>query len=123
MFARVKQWIYHRMMRRLMAAQARAILQSPDASAAAIVAARIIADAIQERRPLCSFCFNRFEPQPREQAEWFRLRAILMIPDIAPDPMICESCFQAAAATFNQQATNVGTSNMGQANLVLRHLH
>ena len=100
---------------------ARKILDDP-ANSSATVNARMILAALAERRPICSHCFNPYEPKPRPFAEMFQVRSILMLPDREPDPMLCDSCFETVAAVFNPQATNIGTSNSGPTNLVLQKL-
>jgi len=89
----------------------------------ASVQAKAILQALAERKPICRTCLKPYDLHARPFGEWFQVRSILMIPDREPDPMLCDSCFEAVVTTFNPHATNVGTSNSGPTNLVLQKLH
>jgi hypothetical protein len=87
--------------------------------------ARLNAEAILrglKSGALCRNCLKPFDAKPKLIAEIFHLRAIMSIPDSEPDPVLCPRCFEVAVGTFNPQATNIGTSNSGSANLVLQKL-
>lgn len=71
---------------------------------------------------LCRTCLNPVTQVPKSANEYIQLRAVLMIPDSAIDPPICNSCYEHAIGAFNRHATNVGTSNSGHTNLVLAQL-
>jgi hypothetical protein len=72
----------------------------------------------------CRFCRSPFEYQPRPFSDVVQLRAILLIPDSVPEPiMVCDICFERSVTAFNPEATNVGTRNDGPNNLVLRHMN
>lgn len=118
MFKRLKRWLETRRLARM----ARKTIADPLASVDALIKARGIIYALAERRPICRHCFRIYDPKPRSFAEQFQVRAILMIPDRELDPMLCEECFTNVSAVFNRQATNVGTSNSGHANMVLKKL-
>jgi len=118
MFKRFKRWLETRRLART----ARLTLADPKASIAAMIAGQAILIGLSERKPICRHCFRPYEPKEHTFAEWFQLRAILMIPDRELNPMICESCYETSVATYNSQATNVGTSNAGHINMVLRKL-
>lgn len=100
-------------------ATAKTIMASPESTEMARLNAEIILAALAEGRPICRHCFNPFEYKPRSFPENVRLRAVLMIPDAAPDPMICDNCAYTVVTAYNTQSTNVGTRNDGPTNLVL----
>ena len=85
--------------------------------------AEAIFAALRERRPLCRHCLNPYTVEPREFADKFRVRAILMIPDSEPDLMLCDACFDTVSAVYNPRATIPGTSNSGPPNLLLQKLN
>lgn len=99
---------------------AKTILDDPNISASVNVQAILL--GLAERKPICRHCFQMFEPKERSFPERFQLRAILAIRDSEPDPMLCENCFRVSIGTYNPQATNIGTSNSGHANMVLKKL-
>jgi hypothetical protein len=101
---------------------AKTILDDPEANSMASVNAKVILAALAERRPVCRHCFQPFEVKERTFPERFQIRAVLMIPDSEPDPMLCDSCFTIAVTTYNPRAANIGTSNSGPANMVLQKL-
>ena len=106
-----------------LASTAKKTLASNEAEAGALMKALVIQAALRERKPICFHCLNPFEFKERSQGEWSQLRSILLIPDAAPNPMLCDPCAHAAVARFNRMATTIGTSNVhGGDNLVLRHL-
>ncbi len=105
-----------------LAATAQVIAAAPEASEAAKANAMVIMAALRERRPICHWCFNPFDPKPRAFADEVRLRAVLMIPDATPDPLICDHCFASAVGSYNGRATVVGTRNDGPANIALHQL-
>lgn len=107
---------------RRLARTARQTLADPQANINALVAAQAILIGLAERKPICRHCFKPYEPKVHSFAEMFQIRAILMIPDRELDPMLCEDCFTNVSAVYNPQATNVGTSNSGHANMVLKKL-
>jgi hypothetical protein len=87
--------------------------------------ARMNAEAILRglhRGRLCRNCLKPFDERPREFSDRFRLRAVMMIPDSEPDPVLCPTCFEISVGAFNRHATNIGTSNSGPANLVIQKL-
>lgn len=90
-------------------------------SPAAIDVAAIEA-ALAERKPVCRQCFNPYQPHEWPVGWMFECRSILMIPDAEPDPMLCDGCFESVVASFNRQATNIGTSNCMSTNLALAQL-
>jgi hypothetical protein len=106
-----------------LARQARKILDTAEADLGASMHARMILTALAERKRVCRHCFAQYEPKDRTFPERFQIRSILQIPDSEPDPMLCDSCFTIAVTSYNPQATNVGTSNSGPANLVLQRFH
>lgn len=116
----ITNWLARRRQRQGILRQARKIVQKPESSEAAKLWAASTIAAINERRFVCSICFNPFEYKVRPWEEYFTLRSVLMIPDGAPNPMICDSCFESAVMSFNRHATNVGTRNEGAPNLVLK---
>lgn len=99
---------------------AQGILADTTASDMASVNAKAIIAALAERRPICRHCFQVYTPKELSFAERFQIRAILMIPDSELDPMLCETCYANTTSVFNRQATNIGTSNSGHANMVLK---
>lgn len=99
---------------------AKDILDDPVASSMSTLSALAVITALAERRPICKHCFKQYTPKERSFAERFQIRAILMIPDSELDPMLCDECYASVSATFNRQATNIGTSNSGHANMVLK---
>jgi hypothetical protein len=101
---------------------ARDILNDPEANATASTNANVILSALAERKPICRHCFNPFEIKERSFPERFQIRAVLMIPDSEPDPILCEGCHSVALATYNPNAANIGTSNSGPSNMVLQKL-
>lgn len=105
-----------------LARQAKAILENAEEHNVASFRAKTILTALAERKPICRNCFNPHEVKVRSFAERFQVRAILLIPDNEPDPMLCDDCFKVAVATHNPQATNIGTSYSGHANMALKHL-
>jgi hypothetical protein len=113
-----KRW---RETRRLKQTALKAIAD-PQASIAAVIAGQNILIGLAERKPICRHCLQMYEPKEHTFNEWFQLRAILMIADSELNPMLCEHCFETAITTYNPQATNVGTSNSGHANMVLKNL-
>jgi hypothetical protein len=118
LFKRFKRWQETRRLART----ARLALADPQASIASIIAGQAILIGISERKPICRHCFRMYDPKPHSFAEMFQVRSILMIPDRELDPMLCEDCFANVPAVYNSQATNIGTSNSGHANLVLKRL-
>jgi len=108
---------------RQLAWQTTTIIKSDEAGALAKAWADITIAAIKERRPICRHCMQPYEPTPRPWTDYVRLRAVLMIPDREPDPMLCDPCFESAVCAFNPEATNIGTRNDGAANLCLRQLN
>jgi hypothetical protein len=105
-----------------LAREAQKVLDSKEAELGASLHARMILTALAERKPVCRHCLQKYEPKLRTFAERFQLRNILHIPDSEADPMLCDSCFDIAVQTYNPQATNIGTSNSGPANLALQKL-
>jgi hypothetical protein len=105
-----------------LAREAKRILDTPEAQMGASLHARVILTALAERKPVCRHCLQKYEPKLRTFPERFQLRNILHIPDSEPDPMLCDFCFDIAVQTYNPQATNIGTSNAGPANLALQKL-
>jgi hypothetical protein len=103
-----------------LARMAKTILADP--SVAATVHVQGILLGLAARKNICRHCFQPFEPKERTFAERFQLRAILVIRDAEPDPMLCDNCFNVAVGTYNPQATNIGTSNSGPRNVVLKEL-
>lgn len=101
---------------------AKTILDDPVANSMASANAKAILTALAERRPICRHCFQPYEPKERSFPERFQIRAILIIRDSEPDPMLCDACFQTAIGTYNPQVTSVGTNNSGHANMVLKKL-
>lgn len=118
MLRRFKRWLETRRLERT----ARSTLADPQASIAAIIAGQAILIGIAERKNICRHCFRVYDSKAHTFAEMFQVRAILMISDRELDPMLCEDCFVNVSAVFNRQATNVGTSNSGHANMVLKNL-
>jgi hypothetical protein len=116
MFKWLKRWLETRRLART----ARETLADPQADIKTLIAAQAILIGIAERKPICRHCFKPYEPKEHTFAEKFQVRAILMISDSELDPMLCEDCFVTAASVYNPQATNVGTSNSGHANVVLK---
>jgi hypothetical protein len=116
--ARFKRWLETQRLRRT----AKKAIADPQASIAAMIAGQAILIGLAERKAICRHCFQPFEPKERTFNEWFQLRAILMIADTELNPMLCEKCFETAVTTYNPQATNIGTSNSGHANMVLKNL-
>jgi hypothetical protein len=112
----IRTWLAQRKFRRV----AKAVIASPESDDLARAWANATIAALQEGRSLCGHCMNPFVWHKRPWEDEFVLRSILMIPDSAPMPMMCDSCFETAIAAYNKQATNVGTRNDGHANLVLR---
>lgn len=87
------------------------------------VQADAIIHTLEKRGPICSFCLNPIRDKAeRSEAETFRFRCVLMIPDAVPTPIVCDGCFDTATASYNSRATNVGTSNSGPTNMVLQQL-
>jgi hypothetical protein len=113
-----KRWLETRRLKQT----ALTALADPQASIASIIAGQNILIGLAERKPICRHCFQMYTPKEHTFNEWFQLRAILMIADKELNPMLCESCFETAITTYNPQATNVGTSNSGHANMVLKNL-
>lgn len=109
--------------RRALRKSALRILADPAPSVDALIKARGIIEAINERREVCRQCFQPFTFKDRSFPEWFQLRAILLIPDSQPNPMICDDCYDKVVGSYNQQWTNIGTSNSGPTNLALQKLH
>lgn len=105
-----------------LARTAREILADPQANIDAIIAMQRILIGLAERKPICRHCFKPFEVKERTFAERFQVRSILMIPDKELDPMLCDECFVTALSVYNPQATNIGTSNSGPANMVLKKM-
>lgn len=103
-----------------LARMAKTILADPNISASVRVQGILL--GLAERKNICRHCFQPFEPIERTFSERFQLRAILVIRDSEPDPMLCNNCFQTAVSVYNPQATNIGTSNSAPANMVLKHL-
>lgn len=103
-----------------LARMAKTILADPNISASVHVQGILL--GLAERKNICRHCFQLFEPKERTFPERFQLRAILVIRDSEPDPMLCDNCFNTAIGTYNSQATNVGTNNSGHANMALKHL-
>jgi len=89
-------------------------------SEAAKAKAAAIQAALLARQPICRHCFSPYTVHKREFAEYFRVRAILMIPDREPELMLCDACIEAVAAVYNPRATVPGTSNSGPSNLLLQ---
>ncbi len=118
LFKKFRRWQEIRRLERT----ARLTLADPQASIATIIAGQAILIGLSERKPICRHCLRPFEPKEHTFAEWFQIRAILMIPDRELNPMLCESCFETAVSTYNPQATNIGTSNAGHANMILKQL-
>jgi hypothetical protein len=118
LFKRFKRWREVRSLGRA----ARLTLADPQSSIAAMIAGQAILIGLTERKPICRHCLRPYEPKEHTFAEWFQLRAVLMIPDRELNPMMCESCFETSISTYNPQATNVGTSNAGHVNMVLKKL-
>lgn len=118
MFKRFRRWLETRRLART----ARKTLDDPQANINALVAAQAILIGLAERKPICRHCFKPYEPKVHTFAEMFQVRAILMIPDRELDPMLCEDCFMTTVSVYNPQVTNVGTSNSGHANMVLKKL-
>lgn len=77
-------------------------------------------DALLNRKAVCKRCYEIYVPQEYEFAERFIVRSILHTPDSEPDPMLCDFCFHSVMTETNQQWTNIGTSNCGPPNLLLR---
>ena len=115
---RFVRWLENRRLRKT----AMKAIADPQASLAAMIAGQAILIGLAERKNICRSCFRVYDSKPHTFAEMFQVRAILMIADKEPDPMLCEDCFTNVSAVFNRQATNVGTSNSGHANMVLKHL-
>ena len=86
------------------------------------IAGMALVNGLLNREAVCTRCFNRFMPQERDFADKFQLRAILMVPDSAPEPILCDYCWDTTIASYNRQTSNVGTSNHGPPNLALRRL-
>ena len=100
---------------------ARKALADPQ-SIASVIAGQAILIGIAERKPICRYCFRVYVPKPHSFAETFQVRSILMIPDSELDPMLCEECFTNVTAVFNRQAANIGTSNSGHPNMILKKI-
>ena len=77
-------------------------------------------DGLLNRKNICKRCYNIYVPKDYEFGERFMVRSILRIPDSEPDPMLCDFCFNSIMQETNQQWTNIGTSNSGPPNLILR---
>ena len=77
-------------------------------------------NALLNRKAVCKRCFSIYIPKEHEFAERFLVRSILRVPDSEPDPMLCDFCFESIQHETNRQWTNIGTSNAGPPNLVLR---
>jgi hypothetical protein len=99
----------------------RILAESPDNSLAHLHASAILRGL--HSRALCRNCLKPFDKTPREFSDRFRLRSVMMIPDSEPDPVLCPACFEISVGAFNPNATNIGTSNSGPANLVLQKLN
>lgn len=119
MFGSLKRWLETRKLAR----SARLVLADPQANINSLIAAQAILIGIAERKPVCRHCFKIYEPKIRTFAEMFQIRAILMIPDRELDPMLCDDCFTTSVSVYNPQVTNIGTSNSGHANMVLKKMN
>jgi hypothetical protein len=117
MMKRVKAWWQAW---RLAREAGRLLAESADHSLSHLHAAAILRGL--HSRTLCLNCLKPFDAKPRPFSDIFHLRAVLSIPDSEPDPTLCPTCFEIAVGTFNQHATNIGTSNSGPTNLVLQKL-
>lgn len=118
MLRRFKHWIETRRL----AKQAKAALNNAETNGLASAHLKTILAALAERKPVCRHCFQIYQPREMTFPERFQIRALLIIPDSEPDPMLCDGCFQRVVCTYNPQAANIGTSNSGHANMVLKHL-
>jgi hypothetical protein len=117
------RWFRAWRQRRMLRKTALGILSDPAPSIDALIKAKGIIASLAERKDICRHCFEPFTPKDRSFAEKFQMRSILMLPDSEPDPMLCDPCFTLVSSVYNPQATNVGTSNSGPANLVLQKLN
>lgn len=106
----------------LLARTASETLSDPQASNASMMAGQAILDGIAERKSICRYCFRSYDDKQHSFTEMFRVRSILMIPDNELDPMLCNECFEIVMQVYNPQFTNVGTSNFGHANIVLKNM-
>ena len=67
----------------------------------------------------CQWCLNIFERPPRDFSELFALRSTLRMPDSAPAPVICDSCYQGVMGSANQHPELVPNFQL-RNNLLLR---
>lgn len=77
-------------------------------------------DALLNRKNICKRCHAIYTPTEHEFAQVFAVRSILRVQDSIPDPMLCDFCFSSVLEEVNKQMTNIGTSNSGPPNLILR---
>lgn len=116
MLKNLKRW----METRSLADTAKKAVADPQVSIDAFLAGQTIISGIRERKQICRFCFRTYELKSYGSIEMLQVKSILMIPDNEPNPMLCDECFTTVFAVYNQQVADVGTSNTGYSNMVLK---
>src|SRR5882672_5005988 len=117
---KVYRWLKRRRDLRILKRQAAYIATSDLSTERARLWAKSILAGIKARKDICIHCIRPFDPWMPTDAERFRVRAILNIPDRELDPKLCKDCYEKATMAFNEKQNIVGSSNHGPPNLVLR---